>query len=170
MLFLLECTNPKDSHIDSERPQFSTTESAELYFKNVRQYYYDMEELNGKNLLRLSKSQPKVLYPNITLQITMDWRTDQAFLTLDENEFFPKNGVTEVYTSDSTGVKEFIQFKQRDRNEAFATIARLYKSILNDHKLYVTLDGERYPLLHIKQDREAFRVTAYDYYRLVGLH
>ena len=169
LLLLLNCGTSGDHTIDPFNPNFRTTDAAELYFKNVRQFYYDLEEQDGQNLLCLRQSDKEAIYPNLILSITMDWRKDEAYLFLESSPYFPENRKIEIQALSLDGEEEHYQLKNRDAIETFAFTSKIYQGILNDRTFHVVIDGKQYPLLGHKKDREAFRITAYDFYRLVGL-
>jgi len=166
---LCACSITSEQNFDPEEPKFYTTEAAALYFKNVRSFYYDLEERDGVNVFCLSKSDQEAAYPNLILNINMDWRKDQSYLSLSNSHYFPESGPISVQSlADDGGTQQF-QLLKRDRVATFIFVAKLYQSIQADQKLTVVIDGQKHPLLDDQKDREAFLITAFDYYRLVGL-
>ncbi|MGI9542226.1 MAG: hypothetical protein ACR2MX_03145 [Cyclobacteriaceae bacterium] len=165
---LFGCITSGDHDLDPYSPNFNTTDASELYFKNVRQYYYDLEEQDGQNMFSLGNRNQEASYPNLILIITMDWRKDQAYLSLASSPYFSEDSPIEVQAL-ARERDEHHKLVSRDKVETFAFVTKIYQSILNEQKLYVLIDDKQYPLFANESDREAFRITAFDFYRLVGL-
>jgi len=89
-IFLLSCQPYKDRRIDFEQLNFTTTDPSELFFKNVRQLYYEKEEWREAklNVYRYKDLNLGEDYPIINPAIVINWYSDEAYILLEPNAFF----------------------------------------------------------------------------------
>ncbi len=170
---LSSCNLDKDTQVDDKKAKFTTSDPSELFFKNVRQIYYDQEEMAAAklNIFRLGDRSQAEDYPVINLAIASNWRYDEAYLLVEPNVYLEALDSIRVTWKDVANQQEGIYRWARGNKEAqFAFASQLYRSIQRGHQLYVTSpQGEQDKLLDRFDDREVFRKTMFDYYRLVNL-
>ena len=170
---LAACNLDKDTQVDDKKAKFTTSDPSELFFKNVRQIYYDQEEMAAAklNVFRLGDRSQAEDYPVINLAIASNWRYDEAYLLVEPNAYLEELDSIRVTWKDPANQHEGTYRWARGNKEAQFTFAsQLYRSVQRGHQLYVTnARGEQEKLLDRYDDREAFRKTMFDYYRLVDL-
>ncbi len=170
-VFLLSCNPDKNKRADASKIKFTTTDDAELFFKNVRQQDYDLEEMKAANLL-VYRHEDRKLNPNYPLlqpALVVNWLHDEAYLLLEPTEKIPNGEPLEIQWQDTlqhTSGKYQFDFGSKEEHLHFA--GELYGSILDGHKLYYISDSLALPFLDNKADRKIFRVSMLDYYRLTG--
>ncbi len=161
--------------VDPDRVRFQTTSSSVLFFKNVRQRYYDRQEVpgNGMYTYRISERRQTPEGPLLHLAIVHNWRYDEAYVLVEPNEVIGRPDVLEVEweAADTAAVPTGrYRFAFGNKKDHFRFAGYLHRSIQAGHRLFWRQpDGTRTPLLQNRQDREAFRKTMVDYYRLVDL-
>lgn len=167
------CNLDKDTRVDETRAKFTTSDASELFFKNVRQIRYDHQEIpeSKLNIFRIDERSLAEDYPVLNLAIAINWRYDEAYLLTEPNAYLRELDTIRVHWQDSVGQQEGTYLWTGGNKEAHFTFAsQLYQSIQRGHQLYVVnAKGKEEALLDSYDDREAFRKTMFDYYRLVDL-
>ncbi len=170
---LAACNLDKDTPVDDQKAKFTTSDPSELFFKNVRQIYYDQEEMVAAklNIFRLGDRSRAEDYPVINLAIASNWRYDEAYLLVEPNAYLEGLDSIRVTWKDPVNQQTGTYRWARGNKEAqFAFASQLYRSVQRGQQLFVTnARGEQEKLLDRYDDREAFRKTMFDYYRLVDL-
>jgi hypothetical protein len=170
---LVSCTIKSEKKIDKENVTFSTTADSRLYFKNVRQIYYDREDQENTKLevFRFGKRNRSTQLPVINLALVNNWRYDEAYVLIEPNAYFDNADQIEVNwqaKADTTANGTYVfKFGSKENHFRFAT--QLYESILAQHILQLQdSTGKPVNLFQSEADRDNFRKTMVDYYRLVN--
>ena len=163
------CQIDSKEKIDQKDLNFSTTDDSELFFKNVRQLYYDLEEIPAANLnvYRIKERTKESDYPLVNLAIVWNWLKYEAYIIIEPNELITESdSVTILWSSRDSDVSGTINY-ELGNSQAQLTIAKeLYNGIISDHTFEISLGNSRKPFLDSARDREAFRKTMADYFRL----
>ena len=165
------CDPDRKKKVDPENSKFETLDSSELFFKNMRQYYYDVEEKReaGLEIFRLQDRLDDNKQPLINLSIIFNWRVDKAYVFVEPNQFFKDSTEFTVVWQDSiTQDQGEFYFVKGNREAHFKFSAQVYNSILDEQKLYYKRENELFPLLDTEIERDVFRVTMFDFFRLVN--
>jgi hypothetical protein len=170
---LAACYNPdKSKKVDPNRAQFSTTASSLLFFKNVRQLYYDRQvnEAAKLDLYRIGERKLTPTEPILNLLIVSNWRLDESYIMLEPNAFLAGSDSLRVsWRSPQTGQTGEYLFPNGDKRTHFKFAVELYGSLQDGHELALLTDSASHPVLATEAHREPFRKTMIDYLRLVGL-
>jgi hypothetical protein len=170
--YLISCHAKQDRKGSSEVVHFKTTDSSVLFFKNLRQSYYDKQENNvaKADIYRdpeRSKDQTK---PIINLAIVHHWRNETAYIMVEPNELLINEIRLEIKWQSSKNQDKGIyvfDFGDMEMQHKFAT--SLYESIQRQHFLKVKSNGKWLDLLSKEDEKEVFRKTMLDYLRLTNL-
>ncbi|GEM_PF-784930 len=163
-------TNPES--ISVEDIDFGTTDDSELFFKNVRQSYYDKEEIEaaGMDVFRMSDRNLTASYPLIHLAIAYNWRNDQAFLMVEPNEYITDPQEFKLLSIDPTGNDTTaIDYAMGNMKDQVAFAHQLFLAVTGDAQLYFDVNDEAISVFDKFEDREVIRKTVLDYYKLIGL-
>ncbi len=89
MIIFIILSQPDSRPSKFDEISFNTTESAELYFKNVRSFYYnlDAEGEGTLNAYRLSALYEDTLTLGVRFIIYDHWRQNLAFIRVDTNYY-----------------------------------------------------------------------------------
>jgi hypothetical protein len=89
-IVLTGCNVKSDKKIDKDNATFSTTADSRLYFKNVRQIYYDREDQENTRLevFRFGKRNQSAKVPVINIALVNNWRYDEAYVLIEPNAYF----------------------------------------------------------------------------------
>ena len=151
---------PKGRPISMQEVDCSTTQSSELYFKNIRSYFYQLEEHpeSGFKIYRLKSSLETESH--LPLMIVHNWRMNEAFVLIDQEkgielplQLIEQNGETVSLNNGST-----------DANYRFAAI--LYH-IIDEEADFQLLSGKLEIQLS-ESEKKKLKRTLYDYFKLVG--
>ena len=170
---LIACDPDRSSNRHNSELDFSTTDDAEIYFKNVRRPYYEHEDMPAAKLdiYRLKQRSQTNDYPVLNLAIAHNWRHDEAYLLIEPNAAVgsaPPLHIQWQSVQDSTKTGTYL-WEERDKKAQLTFVGQIYTSLRNKHKLFlITNDSLAVPLLSKGNDREAFRRTVFDYYKLTG--
>lgn len=186
-IVLFSCNPDKNKRADPEKLKFSTTDDAELFFKNLRQKAYDKEEVPGAKLqvFRHSERTRKADHPLVHLAIVVNWLYDEAYLLVEPNESINSDEPIQIRWQDpETGDSGIHTFNYGNKEDHLRFAGQLYSSILDGHELeYILRSGSTptdevapedampynaIPFLSKPKERDVFRVSMFDYYRLTG--
>lgn len=172
MLLLASCNPDRDKAIDPDTPVFDTTDASELFFKNVRKTYYDLEDQHAHKMLiyRFAKRVQTEDRPVLNLNLVINWRKDEAYVMFEHNHFFELEGdkILSWYNEEGDKQDELFYTSTNIRNQ-FTMATKLYMAIKQGHTFKLQIGDETFDILATEAEREAFRITMYDFYRLVEL-
>lgn len=171
IFYLISCHTREDKKIDSEAIRFKTTDSSVLFFKNLRQSYYDKQENNvaKADIYRDADRSKDQTTPIINLAIVHHWRNETVYIMVEPNELLsneirlevkwqsPKNQDNGIYIFD---------FGDMEMQYKFANL--LYGSIQKQHILKVKVNGKWLDLMSKEDEKEVFRKTMLDYLKLTN--
>ncbi|MBB6459746.1 hypothetical protein [Flammeovirga kamogawensis] len=175
LLFTFACQPYKDIVIDPFAPKFVTFDQTRMYFNNVRATYYDIiphkQSSETTTIYRYDKSVIDSTKAIIQLHIVSIPTKDNAFIMLAPNQFFKGYQHFTVHwkNTDTNQIGE-IRYKQGGMPDQFLFATEVY-NLLNkeDIEYEITFGDSRTPFLTTIQERNAFRLTLVDFYRLVTL-
>ena len=161
------CHPEKNKLIDLENIRTTTTDASELFFKNVRQSDYLLQE-NAEAKMNLFQLRDWPDSSLASVKIVINWYTDNAYLMFTLNPpLDPQQGFTLVARSDDEELRTYFQPSNvRLQIEACATV---YNHIKQNHKLEIRQGDISLPFLEDAEARAALRITVFDYLRLVEL-
>jgi hypothetical protein len=166
-LSLSACHPDKDKLIDIDNIRTTTTDASELFFKNVRQSDYALEENKEAkmNSFQLKDWPDSSL---CTVKVILNWYTDNAYLMFALNPpLNPEKGFTLMSTSEQGEIKTF--FQPGNIRTQIELCATLYNHIKKNDQLQIRQGDETYPFLEKPEEREAFRITVFDFLRLAEM-
>jgi len=172
-LLIVACNVTPEKRVDQNQAKFRTSADSRLFFKNVRQIYYEHEvPANTKlEVYRFGKRNLAADKPVINVALVNNWLYDEAYVIIEPSAYFDNMSSIEVEWQDAvskqSGVYRF-NFGPKDNHFKFAS--EIYQSVLAKHKLLVyTPDKQWVELFQSEADRDNFRKTMKDFYRLVNL-
>jgi len=162
------CNLDKEKKVAQDKLDFSTTDESELFFKNLRQSYYDLQDIPGAgmNVFRFKERSKEEDHPVINLAIVHQWKLDEASILVEPNAFFGGKPLSLNWQNDSTGGVLSFAPGNREVQQEFAV--SLYDHLVAKDSMWVTVNQKIYPWPHNQKEREAYRITTFDYLRLVG--
>lgn len=166
---LASCNPDKQKSVSGTEISFATRDDTELFFKNVRQIFYEREVMDAAKLeiYRMKGRSLSADYPLLDVAIVINWREDEAYLNLQPQEFLQNEDPLHLLVGNSLNFQAHIlSYRSKEDYRAFAQV--VYEAILDKKPLWVKVKNDTLPYLDKEPDREIFRKTLVDYYRLVG--
>lgn len=171
ILALFACHPDKEKVVDRNKPEFTSNDASRLFFKNVRILYYDFEEQNeGKiQVLTLKKREKNNELAEIYVDIVNNWHQDRAFPLITFSSLFDSLDNLEIEVRNGDEVIESLNFtRQSNMIEQYSFASAIYEAILMNHTFYAPQIGMT--VLEDENNREAFRISMVDFYRLVRVY
>lgn len=172
LLFVLACEGSKQKEISEAKAKYTTSDASEIFFKNVRSIYYEKTSMDEANLdvYRIKERAQADDYPLLNLSIVVNWRFDEAYVLTEPNLYLQQMDTLRIVWQDTlqNDSGEF-QFSGGNKDAHFRLATQLYQSIQAKRQLYIWHDHQQIPFMRQREDREAFRKTMVDYFRLVDL-
>ncbi|WP_044210997.1 hypothetical protein [Flammeovirga sp. OC4] len=173
----IACQPYKDVVIDPFAPKFVTFDQTRMYFKNVRASYYNKVSLpqtdttTHMNVLLYDKAVQDSTQAIINLHLVTVDNNDNAFIMLAPNEFFKGYQHFRVHWVDhKDDFKGEIRYKQGGMADQFLFCSEIYNLLNKDEVTFeVEFGNKRVPFLDTVEEKNAFRITMIDFYRLVTL-
>ena len=170
MIVVLTACNPdKKKKVDQTTISFTTNDASKLFFKNVRQSYYDLEEMEAAKMeiYRLKKRSESQERPVINIAIVNNWRYDEAYLVLEPNGRLNLAALKITWKNSETGESGSISFENGNKESIVHFADQIYDHIQDGSQFTAIINDGEESILELAEDREAFRITMVDYYRLV---
>jgi hypothetical protein len=102
--------------------------------------------------------------------IVINWLNDEAYLLIETNDFLGDEDFLRAVIADRDSLKtDTITLNQRGRERMLEFGSRLYEGIMANHDIQIQYKGAFVPILTEESDRETFRITMADYYRLTRI-
>ncbi len=170
IIFILYACHPdKQKEVSLTELNFQTTDQSEIYFKNVRRSYYNLEELPDAaiEVYTLPEYQ-EIYFSYLTPQITYNWRNDFAAIMLKLSpQLENQQAITLIIETKDQEEKILVNL---DNIKTQSTIAvKLYNAILRGDQIYVVIERQKQPLFASDEEKNNFRITIFDFLRLVEL-
>lgn len=165
-VFLLSCKIDRDKTVDRSKYTFFIGDDAELFFRNVRQIYYDRSSPDGKwQAYRYGKRYQGTERPSINPVIVINWLKDEVYLLIEENEPLTTEDFLQLRINSKKDTI-IIDLKERGRERMLEFGSQIYEAIQAKKSIYVLYKREYVPIFTDEPEQEAFRITMSDFYRL----
>lgn len=166
---IIGCKIDRKSVIDRDKFTYSYTDDSFLFFRNVRQIYYDVQDLPEAHwyAFRWSDRYKQSDIPTVTPVIVVDWYKKETYILVEANE--PLQGESELFikeTNPATGKSYTYSLKERGRENMLEFATKLYEGLLAGNSLMINVNGAYQSLFRDEDAAESFRVVMADYYRL----
>jgi len=150
------CNPDKETKLDVANISLKTNDASVLFFKNVRQYYYDLEENKeaGFNIYRKSDRSSDDQKPVLNLAIVHAWKVDQAYVLLEPNKWLEQRDTWNIEWSVPGGESGKLNYSGGNIQEQLDLVTKLYNLVLSDASFKIN----NQPFLKDKTEREAFRI------------
>lgn len=167
LVLLAACKMDSDKTIDRDKFTFKTGDDTELFFKNVRQSDYDLEENKAAkfNVFR-HEDRARGAEVAINIAIVVNYLNDEAYLLVEPSEELSARD--EIVVKTASGSEIVLNNFSKEGMLEFAS--QIYEQLLKEDQFFVLSDGEQLPVLADPGVREAYRITVSDYYRLTRVY
>jgi hypothetical protein len=170
-VFIISFFNEKKPNTNSQDTLLAINDASRLYFKNVRQPFYDTEGRNDAkmNIYRLGKRILSENDPIINVAIIINRIKDEAYLYVEPSPVFDDEEIIKIrWASEDQLTNGELEFRSGDRYDHYEFIEKIYPLLLENASFSAEIAGEWYPIFENQKERDAFRITSFDYFRLIG--
>jgi len=170
IVFLFSFFNEYRADNSGDDKDSRITASSKLYFKNVRQFYYDIEKNEEAKLdiYRLDKRLKDKNLLFINLSIIISRLKDKAYIYVEPCPILQNLDPISIKWTDKVLQKEgTLAFKLGDRTSHLRLVEELYPLIKDGTEFEVETNQQWKSILVSEKERYVFKVTAEDYFRLV---
>lgn len=144
---------------------FTTTESSELYFKNVRSFYYQTAD-EGEGIFEVYRLESLFSTPGHKLPFALynNWRSNEAFVRLDTA--FIKVADYDFIVIDSSNVRmDTLLFPEMTNESQYLFAKEVYKNLDSGRKVGFYRSDSTYWML--ESTANSVKRTLTDYFRLL---
>ena len=148
---------PEGKQINLKEIEFRTTHSSELYFKNIRSYFYDQEEREDAmfKLYRIDSRKEK-----LSFLLVSNWLIDESYI-IAESDY---ENFELAWSFD--GAEGTIELKGEDNRAHYVFAAEFFEQL--DRKADVWLLNSATKIPFTEEEKSSLRTTLKDYFKLVG--
>lgn len=161
-VFVFALFFPNRKKVDLTEVDFSTTSSSELYFKNMRSYFYDKENREDANfiLYRIDSRETDSTKNKLNFALVMNWLQNECYIIAEGGNDTLN---IEWHNDKGSGV---IQLKEKDSYSNYVFAAQLFEKLNQDAT--VSIQQGREGLLLTEKEKLSLKTTLKDYFKLVG--
>ncbi len=167
MLIIGYLTQPEVYPSKLDIISFETTESAELYFKNVRAFYYEMSP-EGEGVFeayRLYASLDEKVDASLVFVIYNNWRHNLAFIRIDTN-MLPTKRIDHVVSLSPEGAIDTLFLPEPINESQYNFAKEVYQATQRRNRIALISQNDS---LWISESATGnLRKTLRDYFKLVG--
>jgi len=166
MVVIVVFTLPDERPDKIDTISFETTESAELYFKNVRSFYYvNNSEAEGIFDVYRLESIFKDSLVSLPFALYNNWRANETFIRLDTASINLREFT--AILADSSGVKtDTIHFPEMPNESQYVFARDVYKALSENEKLGLVKEND---ISWLSESMSlSIKRTLTDYFTLLG--
>jgi hypothetical protein len=165
------CKIDRKPTVDRDKFTFRISSDSFLFFKNVRQIYYDFQDLPKAHwyAYRFGKRPVDPTRPIVTPVIVVDWIKDESYLLVEPNEALQNEPGLVIFEKNRSGKMLEYSLKERGRENMLEFATKIYEGIMAENEIYVKSGQKHILLFKNDEERDAFRVVMSDYYRLTNI-
>lgn len=173
MLFLLAaCKIDRKPVIDRDKFSYAYTDDSFLFFRNVRQIYYDFQDLPKARwyAYRWSDRYKGNQFPTLNPVIVIDWDKKESYLLVEGNELLVAEDFLVVKEiNQRTGKSYTYSLNDRGRENMLEFATKIYEGIMAENQLQIRTNGKFVALFQSPNQSDSFRIAMADYYRLTNI-
>lgn len=140
---------------------FNTTDASEMFFKNLRQSAYEVENRDEVGIKVCKHRKLKNLNCMLKPSLVFNWRIDKAFIIFDSlqhDQYHFKIGTREIDFDPSN-----------QKNHAILAL-KIYNAIILNESIEVdTAQSNYHSFFYDAEAKDIFRITVYDFLRMVEI-
>lgn len=168
------CQHKLDKKVDVFAPKYQSDEGSKLRFHNVRSLFYDIEE-NPNNKMKVMRMKGRQWIndkPQLWPVLVNNFLYDEAFVFLESTAWFSNpDSIVVFWEKPGTDLKGRYTYIKGGKDAYFTFCGQLHDGIIKGYSFRVSnQEGKNEELFPVgNNNREIFRKTMIDFYRLVNL-
>lgn len=162
---------PKPHPIDLSVIGFNTTSSSDLYFKNVRSFYYDISprEKAPFTLYRLKRRNFDTLHPDLQFMIIRNPLADQAYIFAEASPALKQYDSLSVLITDESDSTRVAVLGEMNNEDHYLFAAAVFKKLLEGGKTYALNQSDTITeIFNTERERKNAETVLEDYFKLVN--
>lgn len=170
-IVVFSCSVNTSKKIDVEALTFSYTDDAYIFFRNMRQTNYDLEVLEESDwrIYRHKDRKKDTSSFYFTVALVVDWRMNRVYPIVEMPIELKNESVRIQWEALEGNAKGEFQLQSMRRDDERKLAAQIYNQAMEEVKMtFISGDIEK-PLFANSAEKEAFRVSMYDYFRMTAL-
>lgn len=170
-LFLCGCKIDRKKQVDRDKFTFRISDDSFLFFRNVRQIYYDFQDLPKARwyAYRFGDRPIDSSRPIIVPVIVVDWFHDEGYVLVEPNEFLSDQPSLIIREKAKNGRYYSYALSERGRANMLEFATKIYEGIMADNEIEIMSSRGYETLFKTHDERESFRIVMSDYYRLTRI-
>lgn len=153
--------------IDLQAVDFTTTQSSELYFKNMRSYFYDKTDHDAANfkIYRIGSREIDSTKNKLSFMLLSNWLQSECYVMAESGlvDFKEENIQLNYKHPDSSGT---LLLSDHDNYSHYVFAAKLYEQLDKNAALY--LKHSKNWIEFTESEKKSLKKTLSDYFKLVG--
>ena len=168
IILLQACNADQSKKVDVEELDFETDDASELFFKNIRQSSYLVEENSetGLFLFRHKEWPEDEKGAAFVPVIVFNWRHDNAYMMIEWLSFEEEEMPIELLVHHHEQEPQRITYTTGNMKEQLFFLTRVYNALLDGASITIVEDGVPQPFFVTDHQRQLFRIIMFDYFRL----
>ncbi|MDA9072160.1 hypothetical protein N9J85_00560 [bacterium] len=159
LLFIITYSifGPKAKQINLQEIAFTSTNSSELYFKNMRSYFYDKEEREDARfmLYRIGSRNDA-----LSFILVNNWLMDESYIIVESKY---DNFSVEWHYENETGI---VKLDGENNRAHYVFAAELFEQLDRKADLWLLNSATKIPFS--EEEKASLLTTLKDYFKLVG--
>lgn len=171
VLAIFACSVNTSKKVELDKLKFSYTDDAYIFFRNMRQTNYDLEvmEEGGWRIYRHEDRQKDSTDFYFNISLVVNWRANKVYPIVEMTKNIDKENFQVYWEAIESSDKGVIAMEGEKRSDEMIFTAKLYNTMVDEVELFVDYKNKKLPLFADTDQKEAFRVSLYDFYRMTGL-
>lgn len=168
---IFACSVNTSKKVELEKLRFNYADDAYIFFRNMRQTNYDLEVMDegGWRIYRHEDRQTDTTDFYFNISLVVNWRANRVYPIIEMTKSIKKENFQVYWEAIESAEKGIISMKGEKRSDEMLFTAKLYNKMTDEVEMYVNYKKEKRPLFVNSDQKEAFRVSLYDFYRMTGL-
>ena len=102
----------------------------------------------------------------LNLAILVNWIKDESYILIEPNVAVPEGDQLTLEWQNPEGITGNITLQTKNKETMLEFATQVYEGINQGYQFHIKSGDMKIPVLVAQPDREAFRITMSDYYRL----
>jgi hypothetical protein len=167
LVIIFSLIEPKGKKVNLQEIDFSTQKGSELYFKNMRSFFYDQEIRDDANfvLYRIDSRETDSSKNKLNFVLVSNWRQSECYVMAECNfKISQEKPLTVAWQSDEENGS--FQLKEKDNNANYIFAAKLFEQLTAENEFVLIFGNEEFVLT--EKEKKSLQKTLSDFFKLVG--
>lgn len=163
-VFIYALIYPNPAPKNFKEVDFSTTQSSTLFFKNIRSYFYELEEREDANfkIYRIKSRTKDDRLHKLNFALVHNWRQSECYIIAEVNNKYSEHSLQYF----ENGTLKTISFQGEDAYANYLFAAELYLAIEKGKNFYFRKNGVKDEFT--KEELKSLEKTLFDYFKWIG--